>query len=109
MAMQQNILPLLYKADDTPIADISKLLPILCQVDVEANFIIADRFANRCLIAHVNQPSSQWGVVDLPDLPDGVGCCGAVWFRHGLHVADHFGRLFTFTHKDAQSPTHLQS
>ena len=86
-----------------PIADISKRQPILCQVDVDGNFLIADRFANRLLIAHVNQPSSQWRVVDIPDFLSDDGSCGAVWFRHRLHVISRCGRLLTFTSVDAQS------
>ena len=86
-----------------PIADISSYEPVLCQVDFDGNFLIADSFTNRLLIAHVNQPSSQWRVVNLPDLPDGVWCCGAVWFRHRLYVADWHGRLITFTPVDKPS------
>ena len=86
-----------------PIADISKRQPILCQVDVDGNFLIADRFANRLLIAHVNQPSSQWRVVDIPDFLSDDGSCGAVSFRHRLHVISRCGRLLTFTSVDAQS------
>ena len=86
-----------------PIADIFNQQPILCQVDVEGNFLIADCWSNRLLITHVNQPSSQWRVVNLPDLPDGVGCWGAVWFRHRLHVAGSYGRLLTFTCLDEPS------
>ena len=86
-----------------PIADIFNQQPILCQVDVEGNFLIADCWSNRLLITHVNQPSSHWRVVNLPDLPDGVGCWGAVWFRHRLHVAGSYGRLLTFTCLDEPS------
>ena len=86
-----------------PIADISKLQPILCQVDIDGNFVIADRRTNRLLIAHVNQPSSQWRVVDIPDFLSDDGSCGAVWFRHRLHVISRCGRLLTFTSVDAQS------
>ena len=86
-----------------PIADILHDHPFVCQVDFDGNFLIADSFTNRLLIAHVNQPSSQWRVVNLPDLPDGVWCCGAVWFRHRLYVADWHGRLITFTPVDKPS------
>ena len=86
-----------------PIADFLKRHPILCQVDIDGNFVIADRRTNRLLIAHVNQPSSQWRVVDLPDLRDFLGCCGAVWFRHRLYVADLRDRLITFTPVDEPS------
>ena len=65
--------------------------PILCQVDVEGNFLIADRWTNHLVIANANQPSSQWDIVDLANLPGRAGCRGAVWFRHRLYVAtaDH--------------------
>ena len=79
-----------------PIADISKRQPILCQVDVDGNFLIADRFANRLLIAHRDEPSSQWRKVNLPDSSDHIGCCRAVWFRHRLYVADRHRRLTSF-------------
>ena len=80
-----------------PIADVLKRQPKLCQVDFDGNFLIADRYMNRLLIAHVNQPSSQWRVVNLPDLRVRDGCWGAVWFRHRLYVVDLHGRLITFT------------
>ena len=79
-----------------PIADISGLWPVLCQVDFEGNFLIADLYTYRLVIAHVDQPSSQWRVLNLPDLPDSFGRYGAVWFRHRLYAAS--GRhLLTFT------------
>ena len=56
---------------------------------------------NRLLIANVDEPSSQWGVVDLPDLPGG-GCGGVVWFGHRLYVASDNGQLLNFTPVDAQ-------
>ena len=82
-------------------ADISGNRPFLCQVDFEGNILIADHFTNRLLIAHANQPSSQWRAVNLPDLPDS-GCWGAVWFRHRLHVASRGNRKLTFTPVNAQ-------
>ena len=94
-----------------PVADISGPWPHLCQVDVEGNILIADHVTNRLLIAHVNQPSSQWRVVNLPDLPHSDGCYAAVWFRHMLYATDYYDRLLTFTPVDAQSlysPNHLQ-
>ena len=79
-----------------PIPGISRHKPILCQVDVEGNFLIADRWTKHLIIANVNQSSSQWDVVDLTDLPGRFGCVGAVWFRHRLYVTS--GRhLLTFT------------
>ena len=87
-----------------PIADISKLQPILCQVDIDGNFLIADRFANHLLIAHLNQPCSQWRVVNFRDSSHLLGCVGAVWFRHKLHAASRQGRLTTFAPVDTQSP-----
>ena len=84
-----------------PKADILGQWPILRQIDVEGNFLIADRYTNRLVIARADRPSSRWLVVDLPVLPDSAGCRGAVWFRHRLFVADHLGRLITFTPVDA--------
>ena len=78
-----------------PIADFPNLHPILCQVDVNGNFLIADRLSKCLLIAHVDQPNSQWRVVNLPDSPGRIGCRGVVWFRHKLYVAGSFGRLLT--------------
>ena len=76
-------------------ADILGPEPILCQADVEGNILISDLFTNRLLIAHADQPSSQWRVVNMTGLPDGDGCSGALWFRHILYVAS--GRhLLTF-------------
>ena len=86
-----------------PIADVLKRQPKLCQVDFDGNFLIADRYMNRLLIAHVNQPSSQWRVVNLPDLRYNDGCCEAVWFKHKLYVADLRGQLITFTPVDESS------
>ena len=86
-----------------PIADISKHYSILCQADVDGNFLIADRWTNRLVIAHVDQPSSLWHVVNLPEFSDGVGCWGAVWFRNRLYAAGLDGRLLTFTLVNAQS------
>ena len=83
-----------------PIPDIAGQWPILCQVDVDGNFLIADRDTNRLLIAHANQPSSQWRVVDLPELSLFDRCVLAVWFRHRLYVTDLDGRLTTFTPVD---------
>ena len=82
-------------------ADMFGQWPILRQIDVEGNFLIADRYTNRLVIARADRPSSRWLVVDLPVLPDSAGCRGAVWFRHRLFVADHLGRLITFTPVDA--------
>ena len=86
-----------------PIADISKHQPILCQVDFDGNILIADSVTNRLLIAHADQPSSQWRVVNLPDLRYNDGCCEAVWFKHKLYVADLRGQLITFTPVDESS------
>ena len=86
-----------------PIADILVPWPLLRQIDVDKNFLIADHWSNRLLIAHVDQPSSQWRVVNLPDLPDGAGCFGAVWFRHRLYVTRRDGHFMTFTPEDAPS------
>ena len=83
-----------------PIPDIAGQWPILCQVDVDGNFLIADRDTNRLLIAHANQPSSQWRVVNLTYSPSSSGCWGAVWFRHRLHLAGRDGYLLTFTPVD---------
>ena len=55
--------------------------PVLCQVDFEGNIFISDLFTNRMLIAHADQPISQWRVVDMTGLPDGDGCSGALWLR----------------------------
>ena len=82
-------------------ADISGHRPFLCQVDFEGNILMADLYANRLLVAHADQPSSQWRVANLPDLPDS-GCWGAVWFRHRLHVASRGNRKLTFTPVNAQ-------
>ena len=82
-----------------PIVDISGHRLILCQVDDEENFLIADRWTNCLVVANANQPSYQWDVVDLPDLPDSDSFKGAVWFRHRLHVASDC-RLLTFTPRD---------
>ena len=78
------------------IADISGRWPILCQVDVEENFLIADPNTNRLLLAHAKQPASQWGVVVLADFLGFGGCEGAVWFRHRLYVASR-RHLLIFT------------
>ena len=70
--------------------------PFLCQVDVEGNFLISDRETNRLLIAHADQPGSQWDVVDLADWPGSGGCRGAIWFRQKLFVVSGH-RLMTYT------------
>ena len=85
------------------IADISVTWPTLCQVDAGGNFLIADFATNRLLIAHADQLTSQWRVVNLPDLPDSDGCYAAVWFRHRLYATDYYDRLLSFTRVDAQS------
>ena len=82
------------------IADIFEGWPTLRQVDDKQNFLIADIWSNRLVVANANQPSSQWGVVDLADLPDSEGYRGAVWFRHRLYVASSRGHLLTFTPVD---------
>ena len=81
------------------ISDMSGRQPILRQVDIEGNFLIADRWTKHLIIANVNQSSSQWDVVDLTDLPGRFGCVGAVWFRHRLYVVSS-GGLLTSTHVD---------
>ena len=85
------------------IADISGQWPILYQVDVDGNFLLAHRWTNRFLIAHANQPRSQWRVVNLPELSFFDQCVGALWFRHRLHVTDLRGRVITFTPVDETS------
>ena len=72
-----------------PIVGIFEYRPVLCQVDVEGNFLIVDRMTKRLLIAHTNQQSHQWRIVYLLDLPDGRVFWGAVWFRHRLYVSDN--------------------
>ena len=86
-----------------PITDSIGHRPLLHQVDVEGNFLIADRYTNRLLIAHADQSSSRKCVVNLTDFPDRVGCEAAVWFRHKLFVPDTKGRLLSFTPVDAHS------
>ena len=86
-----------------PIAKIFKHQPILCQVDVDGNFLIADRFTNCLLIAHANQPRSRWRVVNLSELSYGFSCCEIVWFRHRLYVADMRHFLITLTPVDEPS------
>ena len=81
------------------IADISEGWPTLRQVDDKQNFLIADIWSNRLVIANANQPSSQWGIVDLANFPDSEGYRGAVWFRHRLYVESD-GRLLIFTPVD---------
>ena len=77
-----------------PIADIFGHC-VLLQVDVEGNLLTADQWTNSLMIANVDQPSSQWRVVDLPNSPGSRCCEGAIWFRHKLYVTDVDGRFFT--------------
>ena len=77
----------------TTIAHISGGWPILRQVDTEGNILFVNRETNRLVIANVNRPSSQWGVVNLANFP---GLVGVIWFRHRLHVAS-FDHMSTFT------------
>ena len=82
-----------------PIAYIDGKGLYFCQVDVEGNFLIASHTTKRLVIANVNQPSSQWGAVDLVDWPGSGGCVGAVWFRHRLYVTSGLP-LLTFAPVD---------
>ena len=82
-----------------PIADKCGHWPVLRQLDVEGNFLMADRWIRHLVIANANQPSPQWDVVLLAGLSGYVGCGGVVWFRHRLYLAS--GRyLFTFANED---------
>ena len=73
--------------------------PILRQVDIQGNFLIYGSTSNLLAVGNANQPSSQWGVVDLANLPGRGGCQGAVWFRHRLYAIFR-GHLLTFTPVD---------
>ena len=72
--------------------------PALCQVDVEGNILMADRYGNRLLIVQIDHTNSQWRVVKLVDSPGNV--TGAVWFRYRLYATDISGNLLTFVPVD---------
>ena len=85
------------------LAHISEIYPVLCQIDAERNILVTDRYSNLLLIVHVDQSSSGSGVLNLLYLPQGGGCCGAVWFRHRLHVLGHDDQPMTFTPVDVRN------
>ena len=84
----------------------------LNQVDTERNFLVVDSGTNRLLIAHADQPRSQWRVAHLAGFPGKIRFWGAVWFRNRLYVAGRNGELLTFAPVDGSrsgSTAHAQT
>ena len=91
-----------------PITDKALQYPALRQMDLDGNFLIAERLIGvrkRLVVANTNQSSSHWDVVNLPIA---LRCCNAVWFRRRLYLVYLTGQLLTFTYADLSSLTHLQ-